>query len=112
MITSRIRRLFSQSQATTSDNISLVGSLGVVPINPFGDDTTKLIERLEAVLPNTFFLERANESLHQAVFLGSVRRDVFLSQSVFMNGATVQPEAEYQTDNLPIYVPGTVRESG
>ena len=64
---------------------------------PCGDDSTSLIERLKAVLPEALFLkDRVNRSANP-VFLRSGRCHGLLHHPLFVNDPTINPRAEVVT---------------
>jgi len=54
----------------------------VLVFDPRGNGGLRLIECLEAMLPNAFELERPHERFGHAVLLGRVRQDELLAQAV------------------------------
>jgi hypothetical protein len=72
-----------------------MGAPGIAPA-PLGDDAASLIERLEAVLPITFFFKGKNESLRQSVFFWRIASDIFLSQAILGNDPALQSRAKDQ----------------
>jgi hypothetical protein len=62
----------------------------VVPVDPLRDDAACLGKRCEALKPDTFLLQAAEESLDHPVLLRAVGRDELLLQAVFLAS---RPEA-------------------
>src|SRR5262249_34314904 len=60
----------------------LVWALFVVPADPRGQLTPRVVEAGEVVLPDTFFLQAAEEALDDAVLLWRVGRDELLGEPV------------------------------
>lgn len=54
----------------------------VVPVDPALNGALYFAEAAEAVLPDSLFLQRAEEPLDEAVLFGRVSRDELLSESV------------------------------
>ena len=70
--------------------------LGVVVADPLPDHFPCMADRFKAMLPDTLFLQTADETLHHAVLLGAVRRDEFLLQPVGPDSRRVAPGGEDQ----------------
>src|SRR5262245_62575692 len=68
----------------------LMRSVGVVPADPFRDLAPSLREVLEDVLPDTLFLETAEEALDDPVLFRRVGRDELLAHAIVPTG---RPEA-------------------
>jgi len=69
----------------------LMWALVVVVIDVAGDFSEGLLNVLEPVEPGAFLFEGAVEPLAEAVLLGGVGRDVFLSQAVVAGQGSIEP---------------------
>ena len=54
----------------------------VVEVDPFSNQTTGMLQRFEPVPMHALLLERMNHPLDQAILLGTMRRDEFLTQAI------------------------------
>ena len=59
-----------------------MGAFLVVEPNPVRYHPTGMLQRFKALPVHTLLLDRANDPLHQSVFLRAMRRDEFLLQAV------------------------------
>ena len=75
----------------------LVGSAGVVVVDPGSEFESGVFDGGEAVAPAKLFLEGLDEALAEAVLLRSVGGDVFLLEAVVPDDGTVLARAEDQT---------------
>ena len=57
-------------------------ALVVVKANPVTNDPAGVLQALEAVPMHALLLERTNHPLDQAILLGAVRGDEFLTQAI------------------------------
>ena len=75
----------------------LVGSAGVVVVDPGSEFESGVFDGGEAVAPAKLFLEGLDEALAEAVLLGSVGGDVFLLESVVLDNGAVLARTKDQT---------------
>ena len=75
----------------------LVGSAGVVVVDPGSEFESGVFDGGEAVAPAKLFLEGLDEALAEAVLLRSVGGDVFLLEAVVLDDGTVLAGAKDQT---------------
>ena len=75
----------------------LVGSAGVVVVDPGSEFESGVFDGGEAVAPAKLFLEGLDEALAEAVLLRSVGGDVFLLEAVVLDDGAVLARAEDQT---------------
>lgn len=54
----------------------------VVEVDPVSDQATGMLQRFEPVPMYALLLERTNLPLNQAILLGAVRGDEFLTQAI------------------------------
>jgi len=54
----------------------------IVPLDPPCDDVPRLVETLEAMLPDALLLEASEEPFDKAILFGGVRGDVLLFESI------------------------------
>src|SRR6516165_5185553 len=69
----------------------------VVPSDPSSHGATRLHEAREAVLPDAFLLQAAEETLHDPVLFWGVGRDELLADSVILAGSPKTPALEDQS---------------
>src|SRR6476620_4713600 len=75
----------------------LVGSAGVVVVDPGPEFESGVFDGGEAVAPAELFLEGLDEAFAEAVLLGCVGGDVFLLEAVVLDHGAVLARAEDQT---------------
>ena len=60
-----------------------------------------MLQRFKPLPVNTLLLDRSNDSLHQPVLLGAMRRDEFLLQTIASNQPGVAAACEHQSVVAP-----------
>ena len=60
-----------------------------------------MLQRFKPLPVNTLLLDRSNDSLHQPVLLGAMRRDEFLLQTVTLDQSGVTAACEHQSVVAP-----------
>jgi len=75
----------------------LVGSAGVVVVDPGSEFESGVFDGGEAIAPAKLFLEGLDEALAEAVLLRRVGSDVFLLEAVVPDDGAVLARAEGQT---------------
>ena len=68
----------------------------VVPLHPVSNAPSRLLKRLERVLPDALFLETPKESFNDAVLFRRVGRDELLLQAIVPTGLAKAPTLEDQ----------------
>jgi hypothetical protein len=87
------------SQALIAER--LMGTLLVVPLQPVPNDSPRILEIREQVLPDTLFLETAEEPFKEPILFRRAGRDELLLQALLAIGL---PKAEILKDE-PIVTP-------
>lgn len=73
-----------------------MGPFLVVPVQPVPNDSSRLLERLERVLPDTLLLQASKEPLNDPILFRRIGRDELLLQPIVSTGLAKSATLENQ----------------